>query len=286
MKYLYLLSIAFLISPAFSLSTFAASFQVLEGEDSVAELIDPKEYKTVFTQPERVTLIRGFDSNDNVQIFFQGSLPSTCHYLGPTSFSVTELPSQGKKKKTEYLLKIKNAHLVKQNTLCSQVRSPYHRILDLGTLKMGDYKVQFYNKEDKKDFWKNYGKLFIAKATKNSQDDHLYAPVTGVAFVGKKLKLHGFYTNTCMRVKEVKTIPYSNEDIVSRSKIADYVVVLPLAEIVKRPGLECKTIDSPISEYAFSVEVSLSKILYNFNTLFHIRSMGGKSLHISPPRSE
>lgn len=207
--------------------------------------------------PEKVFVPMGFDDNDDVQIVLEGTFPDTCYKVGPVTAVVD-------RENRKILLQAQAYHY--PNCWCIQVRVPYLKTVSLGVLPTGEYDLLMQEKDGA------YGKAAlvpVGASTNEGPDDYLYAPVADAEVEVPEgggdpvLVLRGTFQNSCMKLREVRTINNPTE----------VVSVLPISEMPAAPGPECRE-----ERRAFTERVAL-KGLQASKTLVHVRSLNGQSLN-------
>jgi hypothetical protein len=124
---------------------------------------------------------------------------------------------------------------------------------------MGDYQV--------KAFGAAAQALAIKEASNSGPDDFLYAPVDSVRVDHEEVEgefsatLQGRFTNTCMKIDDVKIIGDSKS-----------LVALPVMKMIS--GDNCRDQEVP-----FSWKVDLPSNLPAGRHLLHVRSLNGKSIN-------
>lgn len=208
--------------------------------------------------PHDVFVPVGFDDNDNSQIVIRGEFPNTCYKVGPTKIEATD------HEKKE--IRVSNSAYVYNQEECSllPVTVPYEKTVDLGLLLAEEYKIVFSD-ENGKGFEKARIKVDTAD-NRDNPDNYLYAPTAEVfvrdpASEKPTVDLRGFFTNTCLKVDEVKLPEVENR----------VQIVLPIAKMEKRQN--CLDLIVP-----FHHTVQLSEKPEGL-TLMHVRVMNGQSLN-------
>ncbi len=172
--------------------------------------------------PNGVYVPQGFDSNDNVEIFFEGEFANACHKVGMTTHTVDE------ESKSIYITDM--AYYFGES-LCAMMIVPYQKGVNAGILQEGDWKVYF--RHSRGNFVES-GYVPVHTAATTRPDDHLYAPVEKTHFkngtdgASAKLELSGRFFNTCMRMDQVKVFQRPESNVVE---------ILPIA-IMDRGGCE------------------------------------------------
>ncbi len=209
-------------------------------------------YDIITEVPDNLYLVPGFDANDNVEIIFEGQYPNACYKVGPTKNKV-DLTNQK--------IYLDNIAYRTQDEICARVIVPYQKEVHLGPLKAGKFEVLFKNAEGNYD---SQGFLTVEKATAESVDNYLYAPVNQIVSLSgtKNIKLEGEITRDCLELDRVE---------VSYTEQPPVVVVLPIMKMVKES--KCSETDD-IDE--FSYEVDLSEVPEG-RYLIHTRTLNGRA---------
>ncbi len=207
--------------------------------------------------PNGIYVPQGFDSNDNVEIFFEGEFEDACHKVGMTTHTVDE------ESKSIYITDM--AYYFGES-FCALMVVPYQKGVNAGILREGDWKVYF--RHSRGNFVES-GKVPVSSAQSARPDEHLYAPVEKTIFRngqdGKPstVELAGRFFNTCMRMDFVKV----NQDTES-----NVVEILPIA-IMDRGGCE----DAP-EGIEFTHKVNLEDLRPG-RFLLHTRANNGRSVN-------
>jgi len=202
----------------------------------------------VDVKPNRVYIPKGFDSNDQVQVVVEGYFPNGCYRPGQAVARVDQEANEIFVSTKAYLY----------SGICIQVIVNYSKVVDIGLLKEGTYKI--YNETDKSLL----SEITIESAKVSDPDDFNYAPVNQALLTKTNnetvLVLTGTFTNSCLSLDEVKASVYK-----------DSVVVQP---IVKISNKNCKEGSFPY-KYNGVVEDMKNPGRY----LLHVRSINGKSFN-------
>ncbi len=172
--------------------------------------------------PSGVYVPQGFDTNDNVEIFFEGEFANACHKVGMTTHTVDE------ETKSIYITDM--AYYFGES-ICAMMVVPYQKGVNAGILHEGDWKVYF--RHSRGNFVES-GYVPVRTTENPRPDDHLYAPVEKVKFhngvdgTPAKLEIVGKFFDTCSRVDYVKVFQRAESNVVE---------VLPIA-IRDRGGCE------------------------------------------------
>lgn len=191
---------------------------------------------------------QGFDSNDSVQFAAEGMFPNACYKVAGADVAVDE------EAKT---IRLEGRAFFYQG-LCATVIIPFQQVISVGIVRTpGLYKII-------DGAGVVLGEINIAQASSALEDDYLYAPVQKI-FVEEGndpiLNLRVEFTNSCMRLKEVKV-----------EREPDVIVILPIAEYIPQPE-GCKEGYFPILE-----KVVLDS-LENKRYLIHVRTTGSQALN-------
>lgn len=195
---------------------------------------------------EHVFAPEGFDDNDVTQIVVAGQFPDTCHKVGPTEVRTSEKTGKLEVTQTAY----------RYSDDCQRAIVPFTQVVALGLLKAGDYDIDDMTSSSL------VGRLSVARATKTTADDFLYAPVVDADVLRGEVEVRGTFTDRCTKLKNV---------IVKASK--DSIVVQP---IVTRYGdaAQCGFRLVP-----FRVRVKLPGNVTRGTYLLHVRSMSGQAIN-------
>lgn len=193
---------------------------------------------------QRLFAIDGFDSNDVVQLTFEGRLPNTCYRVGPAQARV----AAGR------IEVVSTAYLY--DGPCLEVLVPFEQSIEVGPLPAGRYVVTQAGVPGV------FGELVIRGATSTAADDFLYAPIAQSWFQpargGGRLLLSGNFPLSCMSLSEVRVTP-------GRAAI----VVQPIVKVDEtRP---CRA-----GSFPFQQSVQLQGVAPGRYAL-HVRAMNGKA---------
>lgn len=204
--------------------------------------------------PSEVFVPVGFDDNDNTQVVLDGIFPNTCYKVSEPSVEVD---------KTNKKIQIVDKALYHKGSVCLYMLVPYFKTVNLGVLPEAQYDVEI---RDASGRFVKAASVNVAKATTSNPDDYLYAPVEEVVVdqsgAAPKLILRGNFTQSCLRVKEVKVSFHKDPNNV--------MVVQPIAE---EDGSVCKEVSKPFVE-----RIELDEALSG-KTLIHVRSLNGQALN-------
>jgi hypothetical protein len=221
-----------------------------------------EEIRTVLVDhfPENVFSPVSFDDNDNAQVVLYGMYPDTCYSYAPVELDINV-------EKKEFYINDR-AYQKVGPVVCADMLVPYTKVIDLGMLPVGEYKMFVKMPEPAMDgaTYKLMSTMNIAKATSEKQYNFDYAPVSLVDVEKDKngkfwMTLKGVLTNTCIRM--VKGPDY----MVRKNNVVE---VLPIMELESN---NCKP-----TAIGFEFRTEIEKMPRGA-TLFHIRTFGGQSLN-------
>ena len=209
-----------------------------------AELIDIEP--TAFFVPV------GFDDNDDAVVVVDGYLPDTCYRLRPAEVTVDLA-------KKRIVVQPKATRFP---GLCLDVTVPYSTVVHLGVVPDGSYTVT--TKQEKA-----VERLDVKKATIQAPDDYLYAPVDSLQvqiLSGGKMRasLMGRFTNTCLKIKEVK--------LINSGKSLEALPIMQQLDKAEGGGA-CENKEIPF-EYKLDLP-----LLNPGRYLLHVRSLNGQSVN-------
>lgn len=228
---------------------------LLVGQNAfTTEMPNPRH---VVTAPKEVYIPQGFDSNDNIEIFFAGYFSDACYKAGFSNIFVDE------EKQSIY---ITDSAYYFGYDFCAAVIVPYSKGVDAGILPPGEYQVQFQH--SRKNFVDS-GVLRVAKAYKEKTDNYLYAPVRNIRYfpndaeLGSHIVLSGDFYSTCMRIDEVQ---------VNQREDSNVIDVLPIAALDRA---NCE--DAP-EGIPFEVKAKVAELPPG-RFMFHTRILNGRSVN-------
>lgn len=206
----------------------------------------PRPVQAVF---DKIYAPDGFDSNDLVQVVAEGHFPDSCYRLADAKVEV-DLANH------DILLR---PSALKYGGMCLQVIVPFHRVINIGLMPVGQYKiVQAVHGAP-------LGEMTIRPAQSREPDDFLYAPisqavlqnVSGKAFV----MISGVFPSSCFSMQEVRV---KVED--------DLIVVQPIANFAA--SRDCKS-----GKFPFENTVAVPEVVSGGRYLLHVRSMNGQAVN-------
>jgi hypothetical protein len=192
----------------------------------------------------------GYDSNDHIQFVGEGIFRNTCYRPAQESVQV----DSGTRTITV------GPVAYEYSGFCLQVILPFQRVVDVGILKVGNWKVIETNGTSKALL----GTISIQPALTNNPDDALYAPINQAFFQQKgsisEITLTGEFPNSCMALEDVK---------VTVEKEA--VVIQPFAKMDVASA--CRD-----GKFEFTKTVSVTGVREG-RYLLHVRSMNGNAVN-------
>ena len=225
---------------------------VLTGLTAHSNINNPK---LKITAPKGVYLPQGFDSNDNVEIIFDGYYSNACFRAGLSTVHVDQELQK---------IYVSDSSLYYGHDFCAAVIVPYSKVTDAGILKPGHYSVLFQHSREN---FVESGYMQVVRATTENKDDHLYANVEKIRYIashpehGPHLVLNGSHTNTCQKVDYIN---------VNQNPESNVVEVLPIA-LMERGGCEHAPNGIPFEAIAQIDELPPGK------HLIHTRILNGRS---------
>lgn len=209
---------------------------------------------------EKIFVPLGFDTNDNIEIFYHGHFPNSCYKVGPAKAVVDEA------KKT---ISVQASAYYYAGSFCAQMLVPFDGSIKMGIMPQGEYSVVVDG-----DAQVTEAALQIKVANTQNPDDYLYAPVDSVRLVANqteesdvKIKVEGSYPFMfvgCMVLRDVKT----------SLTPGNVLVVQPIAELVDGPECLAQADDKKFS-YTKPLGFTPKKEEY----LIHARSTSGSSVN-------
>lgn len=201
---------------------------------------------------QRMYAVDGFDSNDVVQIMFEGYLPNTCYRAGGATARVNP---------TQKVIEIFSSAYY-YNGICLEVIVPFEKTVTLGPLPAGRYSVVQRGQPGAPTY---LGEIQIRAATSASADDYMYAPVKQVWFRpgvgGGQVVLAGAFPVSCMVMEDIRV-----------SVGPSTIVVQPIAKMVE--GRPCRP-----GRFPFEHVVAVPGITGGRYAL-HVRAMDGQALNL------
>ncbi len=203
----------------------------------------------VMVKASEVFVPQGFDDNDEAVAVVDGYLPDSCYRLAHTEAKFDQA--------TKSFKVIQWAR--KFDGVCLDLKVPFFTEARLGMVPMGDYQVRAFGAAVQN--------LGIKEAANSGPDDFLYAPVDAVRVDHEEVEgeftatLQGRFTNTCMKIDDVKVIGDARS-----------LVVLPVMKMTGQDN--CRDQEVP-----FSWKVDLPSNLPAGRHLLHVRSLNGKSIN-------
>ncbi|MBT3981762.1 MAG: hypothetical protein HOE90_10440 [Bacteriovoracaceae bacterium] len=240
----------FLVVLALTTGLFADQYNPLKAEEVMVE--------AVYTAP------RGFDDNDSVQLVLAGKLTNLCYEALNATYKLDKDTNTVTLKQYAYKHQYPECNKIEPgNYLGTSLR--FSTVLTLGRLAAGDYRVVFQTPaQGVKAVTFN-----VAKASKISIDENLYAPVSSAFIpeviyetVNAEVVLSGALESTCvtLEAKDIEVIKFKN-----------VIVILPKLKVFE--GQACRPTVKPIGEV-----VSLGKMTEG-EYLIHVRTKTGNAIN-------
>jgi hypothetical protein len=221
-----------------------------EGKRAVA---DPGEPEKIVMKPENVFVPPGFDDNDNAQIVLAGNLPSTCYKSTTASFQLDRERRE---------IRVRNQVYYYPGCWCLNVLVPYHRVIDLGVLEAGTWRIVA---ETGTGGSRDAGELTIGHSANRGPDDAVYALVDEASVFGaagsKILVIQGRLSSNCMALDDTEVL-YRADDVI---------------EVLPKVRIESEENCDKVGE-AFTTQVELQPPTPG-RKLVHIRSLNGQSVN-------
>lgn len=213
----------------------------LSAKAIAAPVTSPVAFSTVY-------IPNGFDSNDNVEFVGEGMFRNTCYRPGPTSVKVDQ---------TAKTISIGPA-AYQYSGLCLQVILPFERVVEVGILPAGDYKVLQRPGDEM------LGSISVKQAKSEVPDDFVYAPISQAFFkqVGavSQIYLTGDFPSDCWSIDHVQ--------VTLQPKV---IVLQPIVKIDTRPN--CVEGKFPFNQ------VVTQDLVPQGRYLIHVRSLNGKAVN-------
>lgn len=199
---------------------------------------------------DRIYVPGGYDSNDHIQLVGEGRFRNTCYRPAPSRIQIDG------RTRSIYVGPVAYEY----SGLCLQVVLPFERVIDIGILKAGTWRIF----QDKSPSAVPLGEVTVHPALTDIPDDHLYAPVTQAFFEQKGMVNHfylaGEFQTNCMNIEDIK-ITIEKEAI----------VLQPLLKAAS--GESCE-----VGRFPFLKKLSVPFIPKG-RYLLHVRSMNGNAVN-------
>lgn len=214
---------------------------------------------------EIFTIKNGFDSNDQVELIIDSTLPDACYRVGKTNYSIKNDTIT-----ITQTIRAKNIDGCNNNSRdilqfpAMPVR--FTQVVNLGVLPSGAYKVIYKNKLGNtitKD-------LHIKAAVLQSVDDYYYAPITDV-FVPALVLDSQNATMIMTGVINDSCLVYEPKDF-KVEKQGNIFIVQPKVKFMTNQ--ECVPVQKPLQAV-----LNLGRITDPGRFLIHVRSMSGQSIN-------
>lgn len=209
---------------------------------------------------EKIFVPLGFDTNDNVEVFYHGHFPNSCYKVGPAKATVDD----GAK-----TISVQASAYYYPGSFCAQMLVPFDGSIKMGIMPEGEYSVVVDG-----DSQVTEAALNIKIANTGSPDDFLYAPVDAISIskdpvteADNTIKVEGEYPYMfigCMLIKELKTTLTPG----------NVLVVQPIAELTDGPACLPQA-----DNKRFSISKPLGFTPKKEEYLLHARSTSGTSIN-------
>ncbi|MEE3080182.1 MAG: hypothetical protein VX341_12655 [Bdellovibrionota bacterium] len=198
---------------------------------------------------ENVYTPRGFDSNDNAEIVITGYLPNLC-YQNPTHKIIID--------KQKIFIEMRATRI--NEVACPEVIVPYLKVIDLGVLDRGNYKIEVTaaSQHSLND------QITIAKRTRGRIDEFNYPIVTNLDYdmTANELSIKAYRPSDCFEFRGFEFISDKKE----------VITVLPK---MKRVRDFCPKKLTPLN-----LKTRIPNIVNGLRTLIHVRSLNLESKNI------
>lgn len=210
--------------------------------------------KLVKVTAEEIYVPRGFDNNDEVVVVTDGYLPNSCYKLTKPDVKIDH--------ENKTITVIPQAR--HYDAVCMQVLVPFTDVVNLGVLPHGNYLVKTQGE-------RVYDTLAVKESTNSGPDDALYAPIESITVDSEVAPnrpvaiIAGRFTNTCMRLTEVK--------VINSGKTFE---ILPMMVIDDQP--DCRAAEVPFKATAELAPAGQAP-MHMGRFLAHARSLNGASFN-------
>lgn len=198
---------------------------------------------------EHLFIPKGFDNNDNVEIFVSGKFPNPCYSRNKVDVKVIEDQIQ-----VTVTALLNN----QENKNCEDYQVSFLEDVTIGSLQAGEYKLTVNGKLSEK--------LIVNEARSTGVDDHLYAEVDYVelGFTG------GANGEVFLVGRTADCIVLDRVELISNEK--DTLSILPIMKIVSTSCAKQKV--------QFNIPVKFDPLKFNSsNILLFVKTMDGKSIN-------
>ncbi len=209
---------------------------------------------------EKIFVPLGFDTNDNIEVFYHGHFPNSCYKTGPAKAVVDAATKT---------ISVQASAYYYAGSFCAQMLVPFDGSVKLGFMPEGEYTVAIDG-----DTQVTEAALNIKIANSPDPDDFLYAPVDSVSIgndlgteADNMIKVEGEYPYMfigCMVMKDLRT----------SLTPGNVLVVQPIAELVDGPACLAQA-----DNKKFSFTKPLGFVPKKEEYLVHARSTSGTSIN-------
>jgi hypothetical protein len=189
----------------------------------------------------------GFDSNDSVEVYVTGFLPTLC-YQNP-NYKITKVVGQN------VFIELEARVNSVSGMACPEVIVPYEMTIRLGQMRAANYRLIFNYRHP----YQKVSAVGVRESGSSSVDDYLYAMVSDIKFKGGVIEVTGENPSSCFALDKV--------EIINNGR--DTYSVLPKLKMVSS---YCPRVMVP-----FNYRVKFNHVLNSRDTLFHIRTMNGRA---------
>lgn len=199
---------------------------------------------------DNIFVPKGFDSNDNVELVVTGFLPNLCHKSPKTTTEIID---------NKINVTLTSLYYQKSNPYCPEMVVPFKKVVELGALPKGDFKIVV----NEKTKWEKKDDLFVKAPIDSNIDNYQYAYVEEIQENIEKdvLTLKGYNPSDCYEISQVSYIS-NGEDTYS---------VLPRMKKIRD--------FCPMKMMPFSISWKLPKELDAKKLLLHVRTLNGNSIN-------
>ena len=193
---------------------------------------------------------KGFDSNDNSEIVIEGYLPNLCHKSPQAKVVIKDKVID---------IKVKSLYYHESNPFCPEMIVPFMKVVDLGVLDKGDYKILVNGSSP----FEIKDELFINESVSDSVDEFVYANVEYIEknYNNRIIHLRGYNPSDCFVLDKIEVVD-DGKDVYS---------ILPK---MKQISDFC-----PMKMQSFDYEMEVPRHLMSDKVLLHVRGMDGKSVN-------
>ena len=204
----------------------------------------------------------GFDDNDDVEVVIDGYLPNSCYKVLDPVVTFDET-------RATFRVEPRTRYQEIPHVPCLEALVPYHRIVKLGVMPVGEYAV-VVKQSSLETSASLIETLVVERASTSTQDRDLYAPVDSAQVQrdsrGRQyVEIQGRLTNSCMELGELILQDHG-----------------PTLNLLPRLNIRSPTLDAPCQsrETFYSRKIYLPTTLTSGRHLIHVRSLNGTALNV------